>query len=124
MKGGASSRSHPALPDQQHLSGVGAAPDFPLPSWADNTTCRVLLSLIAIERPDYRVGDACGFKVIEYRGVHAAKLRRYFHDLLDTALAADDAAFFAGRQSDEFAQLLRQGKPDDLIHKLLNGGAR
>lgn len=77
----------PRLSDGAHTAFSPTAPaeagrgkrSLELPGWADNDIARRLLLEIITDQPDERVFDACGFKVIEYRGKAAAKLRGMFN---------------------------------------------
>lgn len=98
-----------------------------LPSWAANPLGRELVAQILADPPGYRVGDAAGFKVVEYRGVPAASLRRLFDRESARLLAWADAEYAAGapwpEASKAWTSLMNGEKPDELIARLIGGRA-
>lgn len=102
---------------------VEAAPGQPLPAWAANSLGRELVAQILADPPGYRVHDACGFKVVEFGGVPAYRLRRLFERESDRLMVIADAEHAAGKPwieaSRSWTSFMHGEKPDDLIARLL-----
>lgn len=83
-----------------------------LPTWADTPEARALILAIVEERPDASNprDPSWGHRSLTYHGHYAPKLRRYFSNLLDAAIA---------RSTAEFIALNSQEHPDALIERLL-----
>ena len=90
-----------------------------LPSWAEPK--RDLIEQIIAERPA-ETADRCrnwGHRHIAFHSPACSELRRYHEQLQREAMAVDDAAFFAGKRTTNFPDLMEQESPDELIGRLV-----